>query len=334
MSLGNEFQVCLPSNVQGHDDNVPGKYQTTLARPLELGGSWECALIDITYPHTWVNLNNEYVVVISAMYLATEPGISTPLVANDKNRELIRSLDEVRNCEVLEARKSTYRKSLGRTVTKIDRQTICYTPKVSFTVVPGQYDLKSLIGLLQKHIREVGSGCENTIVAFSSDRNRVKISENMRKMLISCYKKNSLFKLLGFRNQTGNNSNDIDDLLSDEPLAEIEYLAVDAVEPIEAELTPLLKPITSIFLYSNFTNYVLVGNTQTPLLGYFPVQTSWGEQGYWSFNPPYYVPVKESQIHTIEMRLCTDTGDDIQFESGNVICRLNFRRVGMLRGIV
>jgi hypothetical protein len=156
----------------------------------------------------------------------------------------------------------------------------------------------------------------------------------LRKILISCPKSASLFKLLGFELNIGTNKDDTDDILSDEQLLHIEYLTIDAAEPTEAELPPLLKPINSIFLYSNITNYVLVGNTQTPLLGYFPVQTTWGEQGYWSFNPPYYVPVKESLIHTIEIKLCTDTGDEILFESGDVICRLNFRRVGMLRGIV
>jgi len=89
-----------------------------------------------------------------------------------------------------------------------------------------------------------------------------------------------------------------------------------------------------MFLYSNITNHVLVGNTQTPLLGYFPVQTLWGQQGYWNFNPPYYLPVKESIVHTIQIRMCKDTGEDIKFETGTVICRLNFRRVGTLRGIV
>jgi len=331
MSLSNEFQVCLPSNVIGNTENTPGKYETTLARPLELGGSWECALIDITYPHSWVNLHKDYVVVISAKYLSTEEGRSTPLVGDAGNAQLIRSINELRECELVQVGRPRVR--YGRpTITR--RVEVCYIPKTSFTVKVGQYDLKSVIELLQKHIRQVGSGCQNTVVSFDPDRNRVKISECMRKILISCYNHSSLLKLLGFGKQIGSNKSDLTDLLQDESLSEIEYLQVDAVEPTEAELSPFLKPIKSIFLYSNITNYVLVGNTQTPLLGYFPVQTSWGEQGYWNFNPPYYVPVKETSIHTIQIRLCTDTGEDIQFESGNVICRLNFRRVGMLRGIV
>ena len=65
MSLGNEFQVALPSNVTGFKSNTPGAYETTLAHPLDLPGIWEVGLIDITFPHTWLNLNNEIVVGIS-----------------------------------------------------------------------------------------------------------------------------------------------------------------------------------------------------------------------------------------------------------------------------
>ena len=48
MSLGNEFQVALPSNVRGPKFNTPGSYETTLAHPLDLPGTWEVGLIDIT----------------------------------------------------------------------------------------------------------------------------------------------------------------------------------------------------------------------------------------------------------------------------------------------
>ena len=72
MSLGNTFIVALPSNVPGPKSNTPGAYETTLAYPLDLPGIWEVGLIDITYPHTWLNLNNEIVVGISAAFSEDE----------------------------------------------------------------------------------------------------------------------------------------------------------------------------------------------------------------------------------------------------------------------
>ena len=57
MSIRDEFQVTLPINVTGLATNTPGACEKTLAYPLELAGTWEAALIDITYPHTWLDLD-------------------------------------------------------------------------------------------------------------------------------------------------------------------------------------------------------------------------------------------------------------------------------------
>ena len=51
MSLRDEFSVTLPINETGLDNNTPGAYETTLAFPLELPGTWVVSLIDISYLH-------------------------------------------------------------------------------------------------------------------------------------------------------------------------------------------------------------------------------------------------------------------------------------------
>ena len=68
MSLGDQFLVTLPSNVKGNDKNTPGQYETTLATPLDLPGEWEVALIDITYPHSWINLKKEYHIAVLTIF--------------------------------------------------------------------------------------------------------------------------------------------------------------------------------------------------------------------------------------------------------------------------
>ena len=57
MSLGDEIQVTLASNVKSNARNKPPDFETALAKPLELPGVWEVALIDFSYPHNWVNLD-------------------------------------------------------------------------------------------------------------------------------------------------------------------------------------------------------------------------------------------------------------------------------------
>ena len=60
MSLGDEFQVTLASNVKSNKRNKPASFETDLAKPLDMPGEWEVALIDLSYPHNWTNLDKPY----------------------------------------------------------------------------------------------------------------------------------------------------------------------------------------------------------------------------------------------------------------------------------
>jgi hypothetical protein len=325
MSLSNEFQMCLPSNVFGNDKNTPGKYETTLARPLELGGSWECALIDITYPNSWFNIENDCIVIISGFYKDSEKALFPVYAGDNTDRLLVMGTNNFSTDE------SSGRRAVITNPPK-DHESFC--PRKSLKLVPAHYDVKETIALLQENIRTIGPDVAATIVTYDTERNRVKISGNKRKLLLSCLENSIFFKLLGYQSQAEKLENREPDIPDITDIPDIKYLIIDKDSPIEANKSICTNLINSIFLYSNITNHVLVGNTQTPLLGYFPVQTVWGQQGYWNFNPPYYLPVKESFVHTIQIRMCKDTGEDIHFGTGTVICRLNFRRVAALRGIV
>ena len=57
ISLGDEFQVTLASNVKSNARNKPADFETALAKPLDLPGEWEVALIDLSYPHNCLNLD-------------------------------------------------------------------------------------------------------------------------------------------------------------------------------------------------------------------------------------------------------------------------------------
>ena len=72
---------------------------------------------------------------------------------------------------------------------------------------------------------------------------------------------------------------------------DVKYIMLSATKPVEADQAPLVIPITSIFVYTDLIEYVIVVNSQTPLLGYFPVQSTWGNIAYWNFNPAYYIRV-------------------------------------------
>ena len=71
-SLSDEFQVLLPSNVKGNPRNKPKLYETELAKPLDLPGEWDVALINISYPHNWTNLDKSYPFFLLRRQLDTE----------------------------------------------------------------------------------------------------------------------------------------------------------------------------------------------------------------------------------------------------------------------
>ena len=72
-----------------------------------------------------------------------------------------------------------------------------------------------------------------------------------------------------------------------------------------SEQPPQLKRVTSMLVYSDIVELSLVGDIQAPLLGSLPIQSNFDDQAYWSFNPPYYVRLREKHISTITIQCAT-----------------------------
>ena len=94
MSLRDEFQVTLHSKVTGLPSNTPGAYETTLAYPLELPCIREVALIDITYLHTWLDLDKKCVLGISTVYNQNDED-NVDIVGETNSMELVKALKDV-----------------------------------------------------------------------------------------------------------------------------------------------------------------------------------------------------------------------------------------------
>ena len=75
-----------PSNEEGNSRNKPSLYETELAKPLKLPGEWDVALINISYPHNWTNLEKSYPYFILIRRFDTEPEPSNfvPDAENDQ----------------------------------------------------------------------------------------------------------------------------------------------------------------------------------------------------------------------------------------------------------
>ena len=86
-------------------------------------------------------------------------------------------------------------------------------------------------------------------------------------------------------------------------------MVFDAGETLLSVQAPQLKRVKSMFVFSNIVKLTLVGDTQPASLGFLIIQSKFGDQAYWSFNPPYYVRLRKKYITTITIQLCDDTGE-------------------------
>ena len=149
------------------------------------------------------------------------------------------------------------------------------------------------------------------------------------KYMIFAPERKSILQVLGFGSQTKR--------YTPSTGKEHEVLFVPKIEnneelvQIEAASAVNTRSISSMFVYSDIVDQSLIGNTQANILGFLPIHTNFGDQGYWNFNPPYYTRVRDSRISSIRIQMCQDTGELMPSAEGRTICRLHFRRISRYR---
>ena len=106
----------------------------------------------------------------------------------------------------------------------------------------------------------------------------------------------------------------------------IEFMIIPQYRTIQAHLSPSLKPMTNMYVYSDIVELSPVGNSQVLIISFLPIKSRFQENGHFLFNPPLYVRVREKNTNTITIKISTETGDEFSIHDGLVTCRLNFRR--------
>ena len=92
--------------------------------------------------------------------------------------------------------------------------------------------------------------------------------------------------------------------------------------------------INHIYLYTDITKYVNVGEIVAPLLRIIPMQSYVGNNrmDHYThiFSKPHYIPVSRQNIESIHIDLRNDLGENIPFIAGRSIVKLHFRRPKLL----
>ena len=86
------------------------------------------------------------------------------------------------------------------------------------------------------------------------------------------------------------------------------------------------KGFDTIYIYTNFVEYHIVGDIMAPLLRSLPVHGTQGAAISDRFNNIHYVSLLLKKFGTIEIDIREDTGRRVPFEYGRVTVTLHIRR--------
>lgn len=83
---------------------------------------------------------------------------------------------------------------------------------------------------------------------------------------------------------------------------------------------------STMYVYCDLIEYVIVGDARVPLLRTFGMEKSSNEVVHRTFQNPLYVPVQKKHFDSIEMNIMTDAGEAMPFAFGKSVAILHFRR--------
>ena len=212
--MSDEFQVLLPSNVKGNPRNKPYLYETELAKPLDLPGEWDVALINISYPHYWTNLDKSYQYFL--LRLPSEGVDSEFTPENEKDQTELNDL-------IL-----TQAQFRGWVVDRAPQ------------IPGGNYDISKILELIEAQFNLVFSN-KTINLKIDSYQYRVEINPN-EQFAIACYADRSILQLLGFRSQFI--------VQKTQGKRTFEFMIFDSNKYIQAKLPPSIKRISNMYVYS------------------------------------------------------------------------------------
>lgn len=82
----------------------------------------------------------------------------------------------------------------------------------------------------------------------------------------------------------------------------------------------------TLFVYCSLCEPQVVGDYYVPLLRSVSIQGHDGDVVMKTYGEPHYVPVNTSKFDMIEINIKDDTGRNVSFQSGKVVCKLHFRQ--------
>lgn len=293
-----DFYVFLPSDMSKlpGERNTLSHYRTRLPVPIDLGGSWEVALVELMYTKSWLNFPVKDTITFSRYELNPvtqkywQPTAEAIAVAEA-------SKDQVAIAEAKKAAAAEVR---------------------SMDIPEANYTVDELFTEIETRLKEINFGVNITPPRITYDKSR-----NLCKIKPGIHGSNVHTRIIPKIGPILAGILGIDEVRS----VFVKKLVLDTKYVGEREVD-LEGGRRSIFVYTDIVLPQVVGNTLAPLLRVLPINqhTPLGTHVYHSFNNLYYFPLSKNFINSVEIRLCDITGDYVPFRSGRVVSTLHFRQ--------
>ena len=96
---------------------------------------------------------------------------------------------------------------------------------------------------------------------------------------------------------------------------------------------PARENVTTMFVYCDILQHVVVGDTTAPLLRVVDMKKYSGKTKMHTINDtPLFVPILKKMFDTIEVNLMTDSGMPVPFVDGKSHVVLELKKIGLLDG--
>ncbi len=316
MDAANEFYISLPSDYEQSlklfPRNKPGSYTVHLPYDLNLDGSWQVALDEIQFQHTWMNFTQD-----SHLTLVTL--LTGETTADDKSRTL-------------------FTKDHFTLTAEADNQNI---EVLHITLPAGYYETPSMINeVLSRFIR-------NEVIMERAKHDRSQYTKSYLNLRYDHIQKKAEMKdgyyetklfsddagghfaALGFRpteyeHEIPEDHENYEYWVS--TYKNLKYYKSNKRGTRMAKEQVYLKKNPTIFIYCSVIEPQIVGGTQVKLMRTIAIDGDASNVTISNFNRIHYRPVSKGYIRTIEIELRNNKGEYINFQDGEVNCLLHFRK--------
>lgn len=281
------FYVTLPSNDMSLSTNTISHYTTFLPQTLRLGNGWEVALTEFMYTKSYFNITENH----SFMFFGKGPGI----MSLNKPSTLRRGYYESTECLV-----NAINKEINKTGRENPPRVKLNRSDMTVSIEHGHYLNQE--GKKELYSVFLGDKLESILGLSDLGADRILYYDHA----------------LTFR-QNSENQPQFWGKKREEFKTDCRY---------GKNISSIKNGVHTLMIYSNVVEPSIVGSIFAPLLRVVRVDdtSKFGDDVHVSFHRPYYSPISNNEIYSIEINIKDETGENIKFEFGRTVAVLHFRR--------